>query len=154
VGGPLLGGPSKRPVEEQSAPAPSSQPFNAGFLVMTRALLETVQGLDTPVQLLAVSGAWFALFALSLAVFRRRRAYLVDGVPRQGAVDVLDRPEGRRRYRLRHDDGPIWSVGRRRRVRGRTWVPVSTSAGSGFVELERLLAVDQAVDSPRSVLQR
>ena len=104
--------------------------------------------------LLAVSGAWFALFALSLAVFRRRRAYLVDGVPRHGAVDVLDRPEGRPCYRLRHDDGPIWSIGRRRRVRGSTWVPVSTSAGSGFVELEQLIVLDRAVDSLQSLLQR
>jgi hypothetical protein len=151
LGGPLLGGSPAS--SAAAAPPPPPSALNTGFLVMARVLLETVQGLDTPVRLLAIAGAWFGLFAASLAVFRRRRAFIVDGVSRDGVLDVLDRPEGERRYRLRYDDGPVWSVGRRRRVHGRTWVPVSTRAGSGFVELDRLLALDRAVDSPRGILQ-
>jgi hypothetical protein len=150
VGGPLLGAPPP------GAPQVSTQgaaTLHVGFLAMARVLLETVQGLDTPVRLLSVAGAWVSLFGLYLLVFRRRRAFLVDGVPRGELLEVLDRPEGACLYRLRFDDGPLWSVGRRRRVHGRTWVPVRTRSGRGFVEIDRLLSLDRAVDSPRAVLQ-
>ena len=151
IGGPLLGNATPTSISEASQQVATT--LHTGFLVMARALLETLQGLDTPVRLLAVAGAWVGLFGAWLLVFRRRRAFLVEGVSRNGALNVLDRPEGECRYRLRFDDGPVWSIGRRRRLHGRTWVPVTTRAGSGYVELDRLLAVDQAVDSPRAVLQ-
>ena len=45
-------------------------------------------------------------------------------------------------YRLRFDEGPVWSRGRRRRVRGRTWVPVRTR--SVRVRRARSVAGDRA----------
>jgi Big-like domain-containing protein len=146
-GGPLLGAAVARDTPEGSAPA-----LRTGFLLMARTLLETIQSLNTPVRMLLLAAAWIAIFTLLLTGFRRRRAFLVEGVGRGGALDVVDRPGGECRYRLRYDDGPVWSIGRRRTVDGRIWVPVAGRLGSGFVELDRLLAVDAASDPPRSIL--
>jgi hypothetical protein len=149
IGGPLL----EAAAASRQLPTRVVASLHTGFLAMARALLETLQGLDTPVRLLAVAGAWVGLFGFFLLVFRRRRAFLVDGVSRGEVLQVLDRPEGECLFRLRFDEGPVWSVGRRRRVHGRIWVPVRTRSGRGFVEIDRLLAIDSAVDSPRTVLQ-
>ncbi len=127
--------------------------LHTGFLTMARALLEALQGLDTPIRLLVLAGAWAGLFGGWLLVFRRRRAFVVDGISRDDALEVLDRPDGECLFRLRFDDGPVWSFGRKRRLHGRTWVRVTTAAGSGFVALDRLLAIDRATDSPRAILQ-
>ncbi len=126
--------------------------LQVGFLVMARALLDTLQTLDVPVRLFVIAGGWLVLLGLVLLYFRRRRAFLVDGVARCDALDVLDRPDGELLYQLRFDEGPVWSTGRRRRVHGRTWLPMRTPAGRGFIEARHVLALDRAVDSPRAVL--
>jgi hypothetical protein len=137
-------------VPQPTLRAPSEH-RQVGFVAVARVLLETVRELDTPLRLFVLSGVWVGILLLWLWL-RRRRAFYVEGVSRGQALDVLDRPDGERRFSLRFDDGPVWSDGRRRRVQGRTWVPVRTRVGSGFVELERLLVIDMSADPPRSVL--
>ena len=148
--GPLLGkgGPARHETLEQTA----QRRLHVGFLGLARALLDTLQTLDVPIRLFAVAGAWFGFLGFALLVFRRRRAFLVDGVARHAALDVLDRPEGQRLYQLRFDEGPVWSTGRRRKVRGRAWFGVQTPAGRGFIQGDQVLSLDRAVDSPQAVL--
>ncbi len=151
--GAALGGGSTSDDQTRKTLVQPSRALNTGFLVIATALLQTVQGLDTPVRLLGPAGIWCLLLLASFAFFRGRGAFLVEGIPRSDTLTVYDRPEGTRLYRLRHDEGPIWSTGRRRKINGRTWIPVTTPAGRGYVQLHQLLHLDNATDAPDTVLE-
>ncbi len=147
---PLLG--KSGAVDQQTLTQEAEGTLQVGFTAITRALLDTLKALNVPARLFVMAGAWFGFLGFMLLVYRRRKAFVVEGVTRMETLEVYDRPGGSPLFRLGFDDGPVWAVGRKVKVDGRAWIRVKTPAGRGFVERERLLALDQAVDSPTSVI--
>ncbi len=130
-------------------PSPRSAPVEISVKAPLSALV-AVRDIDVPTAALSLSGA-SVLTGAMLVWWRRRRVlpYLVADVDPRHRLVVRTRRDRRGdvAFLLRHDAGPLWSVGRRRRGR-RTWVKVLTPGGVGHVDARRLAdARDLAPDA-------
>ncbi len=103
--------------------------------------------LSVPVRLLSMGGAWIGLIGSVIVMRRRnRRPLMVKGIDAGDVLPVMPKrsTEGAPLFLLRHDAGPVWSIGAPRRRRGRKWIEVETPLGPGFADAGHL------ADPPRS----
>ena len=108
--------------------------------VSARAPIEVliaVRDLAVPVRVLSLGGSWTFLFVALFWLRRRARMpFLVTGLGPGSLLEARDaaRIDASIRFMLRPDAGPVWSLSRVKRRRGRRWIRIETPAGPGVVD--------------------